>query len=524
MPFKAQLYSFYQALDRSQDSIRLCKLLPAEREAPIDCELVSDRISARVGVYSALSYTWGETLERRWIRLDGKPYHVQPNLREALKAIREKNTPLLIWIDAICINQLDLAERNHQVSLMGDIYRNANCVLVWLGPAADDSDAYFDYLDNTDEVSKEQMKEAATSAVSFLAKRPYWRRAWIKQELILAKEITVYCGCRVKNGESFFVFATLFTIDLVEGYDDYMLKIYMHRCSKPETLEELLCRYNNSECSNHRDRVFALLSMASDCKGLESRLVDYSLSIPALFFAFIAQLEPQNVSGFATSLQDALAVRRVELLKYWNAVSADGTIEASSHMEELAFDYIRSVENYGRSLASGLSISAPEIVTRSFVATNTPELLSQNDKLFRIDGTKLHLRFRSTLFGSLLQAVYKAAGEVKSNERYTLDPFRPSFTIEQVWKYMILPTILLKEDEAHLWNPALIADMKDAIVKLHGPDVAKPNIDIICFTLAEIRRKENFKDKLCLIDCRYVLSALYGYSLMRPSECGGEMT
>ena len=56
---------------------------------------------------------------------------------------------------------------------MGDIYRNANCVLVWLGPAADDSDAYFDYLEDTDEVSKEQMKEAATSAVSFLAKRPY---------------------------------------------------------------------------------------------------------------------------------------------------------------------------------------------------------------------------------------------------------------------------------------------------------------------------------------------------------------
>ena len=522
MPFKAQLYSFYEALDQSQDSFRLCKLLPAERKSLIRCELVNDWISARKGVYSALSYTWGEALESRWIILDGKPYHVQPNLQQALKAIRERDTELLIWVDAICINQKDLAERNHQVSLMGDIYRSAKCVLAWLGPAADDSDAYFDYLEHlaiADRASQKQVEESVTRAVSFLNKRPYWRRAWIKQELILAKDITVYCGCRVQSGESFFWFATFLTIDLAEGYDDYMSKVYIHRCSKPETLEELLHRYNNSECFDRRDRVFALLSMASDCKGLESRLVDYSLSVPALFFAFIAHLKPSNLLGFATNLQDVLGVRRVELLKYWKAISADDTINASSHLEELAFDYIRKVENYGKSLASDCLISAPQIVTQSFIAVNTPEMLSQKDKLFRIEGTELFLRVRPTLFGYLLQDVYKITGEVESDKQFSLEVFSPPFTMEQVWKYMIVSTLTLGRDKEHLWDPVAIAQVKGAVVKNHGPDISKPHIDTVCYTLAELRRRESLKEKCpCLVDCRYVVSALYGHSLMRPID------
>ena len=40
---------------------------------------------------------------------------------------------LTLWIDAVCINQNDISERNHQVLLMGDIYRGATTVLSWLG-------------------------------------------------------------------------------------------------------------------------------------------------------------------------------------------------------------------------------------------------------------------------------------------------------------------------------------------------------------------------------------------------------
>ena len=38
-----------------------------------------------------------------------------------------------MFIDALCIDQSDIAERNHQVRQMGDVYRAAKAVVAWLG-------------------------------------------------------------------------------------------------------------------------------------------------------------------------------------------------------------------------------------------------------------------------------------------------------------------------------------------------------------------------------------------------------
>lgn len=42
-----------------------------------------------------------------------------------------------IWIDAICINQSDDAEKSVQVAMMADIYAGAKNVIVWLGEGTD---------------------------------------------------------------------------------------------------------------------------------------------------------------------------------------------------------------------------------------------------------------------------------------------------------------------------------------------------------------------------------------------------
>lgn len=39
----------------------------------------------------------------------------------------------MLWIDAVCIDQTDHREKSRQVAQMGDIYRDAERVLVWLG-------------------------------------------------------------------------------------------------------------------------------------------------------------------------------------------------------------------------------------------------------------------------------------------------------------------------------------------------------------------------------------------------------
>lgn len=46
----------------------------------------------------------------------------------------------VVWIDAICIDEQSVEEKNQQVPLMCDIYSWASATVVWLGPAGDDSD------------------------------------------------------------------------------------------------------------------------------------------------------------------------------------------------------------------------------------------------------------------------------------------------------------------------------------------------------------------------------------------------
>jgi hypothetical protein len=59
---------------------------------------------------------------------------VSRNLDLALRYLRHTYTPRSIWIDALCINQVDRAEKSVQVALMGLIYSQADSVIAWLSP------------------------------------------------------------------------------------------------------------------------------------------------------------------------------------------------------------------------------------------------------------------------------------------------------------------------------------------------------------------------------------------------------
>jgi hypothetical protein len=58
------------------------------------------------------------------------------NLALALRYLRQATGPRVLWIDAVCIDQLNISERNHEVKRMGKIYKLAQRVVVWLGPAS----------------------------------------------------------------------------------------------------------------------------------------------------------------------------------------------------------------------------------------------------------------------------------------------------------------------------------------------------------------------------------------------------
>lgn len=77
------------------------------------------------------------------IMIDGYALPIRSNLYSALRHMRSAEVVMPLWIDAICINQNNIVERNEQVQRMANIYRGASQLLIWLGDATPTSSLAF---------------------------------------------------------------------------------------------------------------------------------------------------------------------------------------------------------------------------------------------------------------------------------------------------------------------------------------------------------------------------------------------
>ncbi|CVL00511.1 hypothetical protein FPRO06_06136 [Fusarium proliferatum] len=187
----------YQPL-RSSSSFRLLELLPSSnRTDPLVGRLVDSDITFQPD-YEALSYVWGDITPLRYINLGDQEISITPNLHSALVHLRSPNTVRTLWVDALCINQSVHGERNQQVRIMGDIYKSASQVVVWLGDEADDSHLVFQHIN--DESIPDSFHNGSTPpeekrrAWNALVKRPWFFRTWVIQEIALAKRAVMMCG------------------------------------------------------------------------------------------------------------------------------------------------------------------------------------------------------------------------------------------------------------------------------------------------------------------------------------------
>ncbi|KAI0863795.1 heterokaryon incompatibility protein-domain-containing protein [Xylaria cubensis] len=99
----------------------------------IHCQLIVTELTD-IESYDALSYVWGDPNVREHILVcNGHSVKITANLWSALQDIGTKWPEKRLWVDAICINQENTPERNHQVGMMGDIYSTAKEVIVWVG-------------------------------------------------------------------------------------------------------------------------------------------------------------------------------------------------------------------------------------------------------------------------------------------------------------------------------------------------------------------------------------------------------
>ncbi|KAF5551672.1 integral membrane protein [Fusarium mexicanum] len=210
------IMSLYYPLtsDEKHSEIRICVLLPKSCGTMVSCKLETLNLLEDKTDYEALSYAWGSSENKATIRVNETTLQVAQNLKDALTYLRHDSKPRSLWIDAICINQSDVDERNSQVRLMGCIYSSASCVVSWLG-LEDDPIDYVEQMRKarslielvrpcstddlfallSDSPSKGDLEEVFEDGLYSLQlvigerkyRPPYWRRAWIIQEVSLAR-------------------------------------------------------------------------------------------------------------------------------------------------------------------------------------------------------------------------------------------------------------------------------------------------------------------------------------------------
>jgi Heterokaryon incompatibility protein (HET) len=118
--------SCYDHLDDPWFAIRLLELLPGTGEQRIRCRLRQVDLKRESGQYIAISYTWGEEATTEPIEINGLKIHIMKNLLDFLYRARAGDRSLMFGIDAVCIDQNNTQERNHQVQLMQRIYKKAS--------------------------------------------------------------------------------------------------------------------------------------------------------------------------------------------------------------------------------------------------------------------------------------------------------------------------------------------------------------------------------------------------------------
>ena len=285
--------------------IRFVILLQGQEHEAINIEIIHETVDAEEG-YAALSYVWGEHKKNEQpVIVGGRRVHwVTYNLWTALKQIRQKDMDLVLWIDALCINQKDKKEKSRQLPYMRWIYPRAEKVLCWLGEddgtvseafeaLRDWAKAYSDpvfcaeLVTNTENYVASR-RPGASNGLSVLFNRPYWRRAWCLQEICVdgIKPPLLLCG------EHQLSWTTLYTGFLCMGWSldncasligdnvGYVLPMIKTCWKEPGELQmsDLIPDAAIREASDAHDMIFSLLGLA-ERRGVEYPAPEYTRTV-----------------------------------------------------------------------------------------------------------------------------------------------------------------------------------------------------------------------------------------------------
>lgn len=137
--------AFYDQPLETANAFRLLRLHRGGRQEELSASLELADLEDRNQQYEALSYHWGSPVFRQQIKIGDGYLNITETLHNALKRLRLQDQDRIIWVDAICINQHALDEKNNQVQFMGRIFAQCRRAIIYLGPEADGSELVADF-------------------------------------------------------------------------------------------------------------------------------------------------------------------------------------------------------------------------------------------------------------------------------------------------------------------------------------------------------------------------------------------
>ena len=312
--------SIYQYSDLEQRrNIRLIRVLSQGVDTPkiyVEFEIVS--LDAIPHAYHAISYCWGDPapVDKVWLT-NGQFLHLTASAAYIMRQIVRSRTTDYFWIDALCINQNDDREKSHQIRLMRDIYGSAEEVLIFIGDSTDDDPEVIEFLKTLRDATKQLVERqniftmqnlcevagchrtsSEWRALNRFLDRPWFKRIWVIQEVVCANKPTIFYGGHACGWYTvaYFLFHLLqngLAQTLVhQGMEQHrrvhsqpdginfvpLINNFKQRAGKiasgeylvqgerrdPITLEDALLNTQHTMATDDRDKVLALIGLATD--------------------------------------------------------------------------------------------------------------------------------------------------------------------------------------------------------------------------------------------------------------------
>jgi len=298
----------------------------------INIELITVPLEDVIGKFDALSYVWGWAEVKEDVKVNGTRTYITMNLELALRRLRNTEKAGLLWVDALCINQTDVEEKNKQVMRMKEIYSVSRKVFVWMGEEitdeadegkrVQDARVAITLLKEIYQIAKDTKMKTRPDPYQMFTEdqplfeepknlglpsldapkweslkvylsRPWFSRVWIIQEVAAAKEAIVIVGDDITMPWTELAVAAIWLLwrgfsDNMDELDTLWNILTIDVCRKHVAVP-LLRRLSPTAAFNStlpHDKIYALLGTTSEGKQLEKypRLyIDYGRDWRELF-------------------------------------------------------------------------------------------------------------------------------------------------------------------------------------------------------------------------------------------------